>query len=211
MLRGPQSEMSDLDLAFSYQDSQTEQSRLWSSASMAIQAEIDGEKSPQQLIEWFRQVQSRLFKINDDLRDLSRSKGRAERERDRYVSNWSAESWSESDRQINRLEEFLSSYRASKRCCDEILSWIKERQSALKDLRSQSSGVVVEASKTGVVRSWNAEKGFGFVRVDGSSSDVFIHQSALVDATGLMKGQRVVLVNIAQTERGLRASRVHIA
>lgn len=193
----------------SYQDSPAEQATLWSSASRVIQAQIDSERSPQQLTQWFRQVQSRSFEIKDSLPNLARAKKEEERERDKYASHWSPESWSDSDYKLHRIEDILRSLTASKRCCDEVLSWIKERQADLKDLRSQSSGVIVEASKAGVVRSWNSEKGFGFVRLDGSSSEVFVHHSALVDTTTLVEGQRVVLVNIAQTERGLRAGRVH--
>lgn len=33
--------------------------------------------------------------------------------------------------------------------------------------------------KTGVVKTLVREKGFGFIRVDGTSSDVFFHRSAL--------------------------------
>jgi CspA family cold shock protein len=46
---------------------------------------------------------------------------------------------------------------------------------------------------TGTVKSFNAEKGFGFIQPDGGSKDVFVHISA-VRRAGLDKlrdGQRV--------------------
>jgi cold shock protein len=34
---------------------------------------------------------------------------------------------------------------------------------------------------TGVVKFYNREKGFGFIKVDGSSEDLFVHQTGLID------------------------------
>ena len=34
---------------------------------------------------------------------------------------------------------------------------------------------------TGTVKFYNKEKGFGFIIVDGSSQDLFVHQTGLID------------------------------
>jgi CspA family cold shock protein len=35
---------------------------------------------------------------------------------------------------------------------------------------------------TGTVKFYNREKGFGFIKVDGSNEDLFVHQTGLIDA-----------------------------
>ncbi len=64
---------------------------------------------------------------------------------------------------------------------------------------------------TGTVKWFNAEKGFGFISVDGDGPDVFVHYSA-IQANGfreLQENQRVEF-NIVQGQKGPQAEAVRI-
>ena len=61
----------------------------------------------------------------------------------------------------------------------------------------------------GTVKWFNAEKGFGFIAVDGGGADVFVHYSA-IESTGyrsLEEGQRVEF-DTTQSPKGAQADRV---
>ena len=61
----------------------------------------------------------------------------------------------------------------------------------------------------GTVKWFNAEKGYGFIAVDGSNDDVFVHYSA-IDAAGfrsLEEGQKVEF-EITQGPKGPQASNI---
>jgi CspA family cold shock protein len=63
----------------------------------------------------------------------------------------------------------------------------------------------------GVVKWFNAEKGFGFISVDGGGSDVFVHYSA-IQADGyrsLEENQRVEF-EVVQGAKGPQAESVRI-
>jgi CspA family cold shock protein len=62
--------------------------------------------------------------------------------------------------------------------------------------------------ESGTVKWFNAEKGFGFIEVEGGN-DVFVHFSAIVGDgyKSLDEGQRVEF-NIAQGNRGPQAENV---
>ena len=63
----------------------------------------------------------------------------------------------------------------------------------------------------GTVKWFNAEKGYGFIAVDGSNDDVFVHYSA-IDSAGfrsLEEGQKVEF-EITQGPKGQQADSVHI-
>jgi CspA family cold shock protein len=64
---------------------------------------------------------------------------------------------------------------------------------------------------TGTVKWFNAEKGFGFITVDGEGHDVFVHHSA-IQADGyreLHENQRVEF-EIVRGDRGPQADAVRV-
>jgi len=61
----------------------------------------------------------------------------------------------------------------------------------------------------GTVKWFNAEKGYGFIAVDGGGADVFVHYSAIA-ATGyrsLDEGQKVEF-DVTQGQKGPQAENV---
>jgi cold shock protein len=61
----------------------------------------------------------------------------------------------------------------------------------------------------GTVKWFNAEKGFGFISVDGGGSDVFVHYSSIVSNgyKSLEEGQRVEF-EVVQGQKGPQADQV---
>ncbi|MGB3955645.1 MAG: cold-shock protein [Brooklawnia sp.] len=63
----------------------------------------------------------------------------------------------------------------------------------------------------GTVKWFNAEKGYGFIAVEGSSDDVFVHYSA-IESSGfrlLEEGQKVEF-EITQGPKGQQADGVRV-
>ncbi|ASU85574.1 cold-shock protein [Nocardiopsis gilva YIM 90087] len=62
---------------------------------------------------------------------------------------------------------------------------------------------------TGVVKWFNADKGYGFIAVDGGGDDVFVHYSAIVSSgyRSLEENQRVEF-EVVQGDRGPQADSV---
>ena len=59
--------------------------------------------------------------------------------------------------------------------------------------------------KKGVVKFFNNEKGFGFIKDDDSNEDVFVHKTGLVDN---IREDDQVEYDVEQGQRGLNAVNV---
>jgi CspA family cold shock protein len=63
----------------------------------------------------------------------------------------------------------------------------------------------------GTVKWFNAEKGYGFIQVEGGGPDVFVHFSAIVGGgyRSLEEGQKVEF-DTTQGQKGLQAENVRV-
>jgi CspA family cold shock protein len=66
-----------------------------------------------------------------------------------------------------------------------------------------------ENTSTGVVKWFNNSKGYGFINIDGTETDVFVHYSAIVGDgyRTLNEGDRVQFV-ISEGQKGKEAREV---
>ena len=73
--------------------------------------------------------------------------------------------------------------------------------------RREENGPEIEGE--GLVKWYNAEKGFGFIEVHGQERDVFIHATAVVRSgvNALSEGQRLI-VKFAASKKGLEATSI---
>lgn len=65
---------------------------------------------------------------------------------------------------------------------------------------------MLEQTKTGTVKSFNNNKGYGYIKVDGENTEVFIHYSAIADRQKrhLQPGDRVRFV-VKESSSGQKA------
>jgi len=61
----------------------------------------------------------------------------------------------------------------------------------------------------GIVKKWLDGRGFGFIAVDDSEDDVFVHHSELQGAYSLVDGQRVEF-EVEDSYKGPRATNVKV-
>jgi len=61
--------------------------------------------------------------------------------------------------------------------------------------------------KEGTVKFFNGEKGFGFIKEDGSSEDVFVHSTGLIDE--IRENDRVKF-ETEQGKKGINAVNVEL-
>lgn len=59
--------------------------------------------------------------------------------------------------------------------------------------------------KTGVVKFFNETKGFGFIKIDGSGEEIFVHVTGLNDQ--IREGDAVTF-DVAEGKKGLNAVNV---
>ncbi|MCE3260417.1 MAG: cold-shock protein [Bacteroidetes bacterium] len=61
--------------------------------------------------------------------------------------------------------------------------------------------------KTGIVKFFNEAKGFGFIKVDGSSEDIFVHANDLKEK---IRENDKVQFDVVEGKKGLNAANVSL-
>ena len=59
----------------------------------------------------------------------------------------------------------------------------------------------------GYVKMWDASKGFGFIEVENSNEDIFVHESGLIDN---ISDNDKVQFSVEQGRKGMNAVNVEI-
>lgn len=59
--------------------------------------------------------------------------------------------------------------------------------------------------KTGIVKFYNSEKGFGFIKDDETQEDIFVHRTGI---RGMIRENDTVSYDVERGEKGLNAVNV---
>jgi len=62
--------------------------------------------------------------------------------------------------------------------------------------------------KKGTVKFYNAQKGFGFIKEDGTGTEIFVHSTGLQDT---VRENDAVVYEVAEGKKGLNAVNVKLA
>lgn len=62
--------------------------------------------------------------------------------------------------------------------------------------------------KTGIVKFYNTEKGFGFIKDDETQEDIFVHRSGIIDT---IHENDAVSYEIKEGQKGLNAINVQLS
>jgi len=61
----------------------------------------------------------------------------------------------------------------------------------------------------GIVKLWFPGKGYGFIRAEPTSDEIFFHRSEIVSDKDVIEGQKVEF-EVKRTSKGLKAVDVHL-
>jgi CspA family cold shock protein len=62
--------------------------------------------------------------------------------------------------------------------------------------------------KKGTVKFYNAQKGFGFIKEDGTGTEIFVHSTGLQDT---VRENDAVVYEVTEGKKGLNAVNVKLA
>jgi len=118
---------------------------------------------------------------------------------------------------LRSLQEWHDLYQVTAREIESLLSPLDRPVAAPKTQETPSvamrttSQPPIRGSYRGTVKWFNADKGYGFIALDGSSADVLVHFSAILTEgyRSLEEGQRGAF-DIAHSETGAEAVDVQV-
>jgi cold shock protein len=86
---------------------------------------------------------------------------------------------------------------------------VAQRRSSFRGPTSSAPSTDKAVERTGTVKWFNAERGYGFITLSSGGEDIFVHVSALERSgiTGLSEGQHVV-TDVVEGRKGPEAARV---
>ncbi|CAF0788521.1 unnamed protein product [Rotaria sp. Silwood1] len=90
---------------------------------------------------------------------------------------------------------------------------IENTQNQKKDfdmINGSYSNTKLNEQETGIIKQWNKERGFGFVRRALNGKDLFVHVKSLKDGLRELEIGQQIQFRIQQSEKGEEASNVHL-